>query len=214
MQADFHTVLPLLTTCAHTLCSEMPLQSILDQPNTQRAPLRYSCKLSAWPSGLYLHCMSPWEIFMLFHLKGSFQQSMKEPCFPIPCSLAASIVSAHIQNVQVLHPWTNLCGSLEIWATLSRSLSFSLSMARFSPSSRRSIRRTVSPERVLNFFLKTYTAKMTTYTWGKTLPGISTANTSGTLKKQTIPHIALYWRTGHQTAKPNERCRNLTIYIG
>lgn len=41
-----------------------------------------------------------------------------------------------------------------VTTTLSRSLSFSLSMALFSPSSSRSIRRTVSPERVLNFFLK------------------------------------------------------------
>lgn len=37
--------------------------------------------------------------------------------------------------------------------TLSLSFSFSLSIDRFSPSSRRSISRTVSPERVLNFFL-------------------------------------------------------------
>lgn len=43
-----------------------------------------------------------------------------------------------------------------VTTTLSRSLSFSLSIARFSPSSSRSIRRTVSPERVLNFFLKTH----------------------------------------------------------
>lgn len=43
-----------------------------------------------------------------------------------------------------------------VTTTLSRSLSFSLSMARFSPSSSRSIRRTVSPERVLNFFLQTH----------------------------------------------------------
>lgn len=38
--------------------------------------------------------------------------------------------------------------------TLSLSFSFSLSMDLFRPSSRRSINRTVSPERVLNFFLR------------------------------------------------------------
>lgn len=38
--------------------------------------------------------------------------------------------------------------------TLSLSLSFSLSMERFSPSSSKSINLTVSPDRVLNFFLK------------------------------------------------------------
>lgn len=37
--------------------------------------------------------------------------------------------------------------------TLSRPFSFSLSMDLFSPSSSRSISLTVSPERVLNFFL-------------------------------------------------------------
>lgn len=40
--------------------------------------------------------------------------------------------------------------------TLSLSFSFNLSMDRFRPSSRRSTRRTVSPDRVLNFFLKTF----------------------------------------------------------
>ena len=38
--------------------------------------------------------------------------------------------------------------------TLSRSLSFSLSSDLLRPSSSRSIRRIVSPERVLNFFLQ------------------------------------------------------------
>uniref|UniRef100_A0A674GS00 Rho-GAP domain-containing protein n=1 Tax=Taeniopygia guttata TaxID=59729 RepID=A0A674GS00_TAEGU len=38
----------------------------------------------------------------------------------------------------------------------ARTWHLSLSMARFSPSSSRSMRRTVSPERVLNFFLKTH----------------------------------------------------------
>lgn len=37
--------------------------------------------------------------------------------------------------------------------TLSRPFSFSLSMDLFSPSSSRSMSLTVSPERVLNFFL-------------------------------------------------------------
>lgn len=43
---------------------------------------------------------------------------------------------------------------IRLGITLSLSFSFNLSMDRFSPSPIRSMRRTVSPERVLNFFLK------------------------------------------------------------
>ena len=42
----------------------------------------------------------------------------------------------------------------DIFLTLSLSFSFSLSIALFSPSSSRSISLTVSPDRVLNFFLR------------------------------------------------------------
>lgn len=42
----------------------------------------------------------------------------------------------------------------DVFLTLSLSFSFSLSIALFSPSSSRSISLTVSPDRVLNFFLR------------------------------------------------------------
>lgn len=67
-----------------------------------------------------------------------------------------SQVTSRMQKPQVCEQiWEVLRKDKQfVTTTLSRSLSFSLSMALFSPSSSRSMRRTVSPERVLNFFLK------------------------------------------------------------
>lgn len=50
-------------------------------------------------------------------------------------------------------------------STVSLPLSLSLSPARLSPSSNRSIKRTVSPLRVLNFFLQTMKSVSTTSEW-------------------------------------------------
>lgn len=63
---DDYTALLLLTT----VCTQnkhvallLPLQSILDSPNTHKTPLWWNSALSAWQSTLCLTPMSPWEIF-------------------------------------------------------------------------------------------------------------------------------------------------------
>ncbi|KAI1234028.1 hypothetical protein IHE44_0003738 [Lamprotornis superbus] len=85
--------------------------------------------------GMELPQFPPWAVY---HTEEPFQVALDTSC--AMTNKILSVVHTSVAGFSYQTPPTALI----------------LSMARFSPSSSRSMRRTVSPERVLNFFLKTH----------------------------------------------------------
>lgn len=91
-----------------------------------------------------------WKLYLSWNARWPVSYSNWD-CWAVPVSRVEPELLAAVWTGEdfLKLPVTFLFCSL----TLSRSFSFSLSMDLFSPSSSRSISLTVSPERVLNFFL-------------------------------------------------------------